>query len=112
MIHGEDKPSKIDIAIAWYKQGRCPCCGKSLGEPRGLEYRVRSQDLYCHACRRRWPIEADLTALRDELSFLESAQADIPSLPAPDLPIHQGDSGQRQNGLRRLGRLFQRIVSG
>ena len=82
MIQGEDKASKIDIAIAWYKQGRCPCCGKSLGEPRGLEYRVRLWDLYCHACRRCWPIEVDLTALRDELSFLESAQADIPSAPA------------------------------
>ena len=103
MIQGEDKASKIDIGIAWYKRGRCPCCGKSPGEPRGLEYRVRSWDLYCHTY---------LTALRDELSFLESDQADLPSIPAPDLPIHQGDSGQRQNGLRRLGRLLQRIEVG
>ena len=112
MFQGDYKASKIDIAVARYKQGRCPCCGKSLGESRGLEYRARSRDLYCHACRRRWPIEVDLTALRDELSFLESAQADIHTLPDPDLPKLHGDSGQRQNGLRRLGRLFQRIVLG
>ena len=112
MFQGEGRASKIEIAIAWYKQGRCPCCGKSLGEPRGLEYRERSHDLFCHGCRKSWPIEVDLADLRDELSFLESSQADIPSLPAPDLPIHQGDSGQRQNGLRRLGKLFQRIVLG
>ena len=73
---------------------------------------MRSWDLFCHACRRRWPIEVDLKALRDELSFLESAQADVPFLPAPNIPTHQGDSGQRLNGLRRLRRLFQRIVLG
>jgi len=112
MIQREDKASKIDIAVAWYKQGRCPCCGKSLGEPRGLEYRVRSHDLFCHGCKKPWPIEVDLTALRDELSFLESSQAEIPPIPAPDLLIHERDSGQRQNGLRRLGKLFQRIVLG
>ena len=112
MIQREDKASIIDIAVAWYKQGRCPFCGKSLGEPRGLEYRMRSQDLFCHGCKKRWPIEVDLTALRDELFFLESSQSEISPIPAPDLLIHQTDSGQRQNGLRRLGKLFQRIVLG
>ena len=48
MIQREDKPTKIDVTITWYKQGRCPCCSKSLGEPKGLEYRVRLQDLYYH----------------------------------------------------------------
>ncbi len=110
MIQREDKASKIEIAIAWYKQGRCPGCGKSLGEPRGLEYRVRSQDLYCHACRRRWPIEVDLTALRDDLSLLEPIQADNPSLPAPDRPLQPGPSGQRLVGLSRLASLFQRLL--
>ena len=59
---------------------------------------MRSHDLFCHGCRKSWPIEVDLAVLRDNLSLSEPIQADIPSLPAPDLPIDQGDSGQRQNG--------------
>ena len=110
MIQREDKVSKIDIAVAWYKQGRCPCCGKSLGEPRGLEYRARSQDLFCHGCKKRWPIEVDLAALRDDLSLLEPIHADIPSSPVLDLPLQPGPSGLRLFGLRRLGSLFQRLL--
>ncbi len=110
MIQEEDKASKIDIAIAWYKQGRCPCCGKSLGEPRGLEYRERSHDLFCHGCKQSWPIEVDLAVLRDDLSLLEPIQADNPSLPAPDLPLQPGPSGQRLVGLSRLASLFQRLL--
>ncbi len=109
MIHEEDKASKIDIAVAWYKQGRCPGCGKSLGEPRGLEYRERSHDLFCHGCRKSWPIEVDLAVLRDNLSLSEPIQADIPSLPVHDLPPQPGPSGLRLFGLRRLGSLFQRF---
>ena len=73
---------------------------------------MRSHDLYCHAGRKRWPIEVDLAALRYDLSLLESIQADIPSSPVYALPIHLGPSGQRLVGLRRLGSLLQRIVLG
>ena len=85
MFQGEGRASKIEIAISRYKQGRCPCCGKSLGEPRGVEYRARSQDLFCHGCKNRWPIEVEVAALRDDLSLLEPIQAEIPSLPVSDL---------------------------
>ena len=110
MIQREDKPSKIDIAVALYKQGICPCCGKSLVEPRGVEYRARSQDLFCHGCMNRWPIEVEVAALRDDLSLLEPIQAEIPSLPVPDLPLQLEPSGLRLFGLRRLGNLFQRLL--
>ena len=109
MIQGEGRASKCEIAVSRYKQGRCPGCGKSQGEPKGLEYRERSQDLFCHGCRRRWPIEVDLAALRDDLSLLEPNQADIPSSPDPDPPLQPVPSGQRLFGLRRLGRLLQRF---
>ena len=41
----------LDLAIARYKQGRCPCCGKGRGDHRGLEYRPRPNDLFCHTCK-------------------------------------------------------------
>ncbi len=110
MILEEDKASKIDIAIAWYKQGRCPCCVKSLGAPRGLEYLERSHDLFCHGCKKSWPIEIDLAALPDDLSLLEPIHADILSSRVPDLPVSPGPSGLRLFGLRRLGSVFQRLL--
>lgn len=93
MIPGEDKVSKIDIAVAWYKQGRCPCCG--LGEPRGWST-GRGQDLVMGARN-----VVDLAALRDDLSLLEPIHADIPSSRVPDLPLSPGPSGLRLFGLRR-----------
>ena len=109
MFQEEGRTSKFENAVSRYKQGRCPGCGKSQGDPKGLEYREKSQDLFCHGCKRRWPIEVDLAALRDDLSVLEPIQADIPSSPVPDLSLQPGPSGQRLFGLRRLGRLLQRL---
>lgn len=109
MFQGESRTSKFETAVSRYKQGRCPGCGKSQGDPKGLEYREKSQDLFCHGCKKRWPIEVDLAALRDDLSLLEPIQADIPSLPGPDLPLQPETSGQRLFGLRRLGRLLRRF---
>ena len=57
-------------------------------------------------------LKVDLAVIGDALSLSEPIQADIPSSPVPHLPIEQIDSGQRQNGLRRLGKLFQRIDLG
>ena len=109
MLHEEGRTGDFETAVSRYKQGRCPGCGKSQGDPKGLEYREKSQDLFCHGCKRRWPIEFDLAALRDDLSVLEPVQADIPSPPVPDLSPQPGPSGQRTFGLRRLGRLLQRL---
>ena len=109
MAQGEGRASKFEDAVSRYKQGRCPECGKSQGDPKGLEYRERSQDLYCHGCKKRWPIEVDLAALRDDLSLLEPTPADIPSLPGPDLPLQPETSGPRLFSLRRLGKLLQRF---
>ncbi len=114
MVQGEGRASKFENAVSRYKQGRCPECGKGQGDPKGLEYRERSQDLFCHGCKKRWPIEVDLAALRDDLSLLEPIQleltpAEIPLSPVPDLPIPPAPSGHRLFGLRRLGRLLQRF---
>jgi len=109
MFQGEGRASQFEIAVSRYKQGRCPGCGKSQGEPKGLEYRERSQDLFCHGCKKSWPIEVDLEALRDDLSLLEPNQVDIPSSPVPDLPIQLAPSSRRLFGLRRLSRVFQRF---
>jgi len=58
----------LETALARYKSGKCPCCGKGVGEPRGLEYRTRAQDIYCHSCRKPWPLEMDAVKMRLELS--------------------------------------------
>ena len=110
MIQPDDITGKIGVAIAWYKQGRCPGCGKSQGEPRGLEYRVRTRDLYCHSCRRRWPIEIDPAAFGEEPRSLETVQANIVPLPAYGPLVQHRNPGQRQKGLTRLARLFHRIA--
>ena len=84
MLQGEGRARKFEIAVSRYKHGRCPECGKSQGEPGGLEYREKSQDLFCHGCKKRWPVVVDLAALRDDVSVLEPIQVDILSSPVPD----------------------------
>ena len=100
----------IDLAAEWYKQGRCPGCGKRLGEPRGLEYRSRSEDLYCHTCRKSWPIELDLRVLRDELSVPETPQSDVLPSPTADLAVDELSSGTRKVA-ERFGGFVQRILT-
>ncbi len=67
--------SGLETALARYKLGKCPCCGKGVGEPRGLEYRRRAQDVYCHSCRKSWPLEMDVAKMRLELSIQEAPQS-------------------------------------
>ena len=74
----------LDLAVERYKQGKCPCCGKALGESRGLEYRRKSDDLYCHTCKRRWPTEMGAADIRRELSLLDYAEIETPTLPESD----------------------------
>ena len=49
----------LDLGLYRFKHGKCPCCGKGKGEPKGLEYRSRTNDLFCHSCRKRWPVELE-----------------------------------------------------
>ena len=108
MAQEGERARALDFAATRYKQGRCPSCGKGFGEPRGMEYRNKALDLYCHTCRRSWPTELNLGALRDELSLLESPQADRPFVPISDLSIPQEESASTL--VCRLGSFFQRIV--
>ena len=101
-----EKAQTSDFAVARYKQGRCPGCGKRFGEPRGLEFRNKSSDLYCHTCRRRWPLELNIGALRGELSPLDSPQSDMR---VPGLSTYQMESAKRP-GVGRFGRFLKRIV--
>ncbi len=104
-VHG---PLTLDLALARYKQGKCPCCGKSRGEIKGLEYRTRSNDLYCHTCKRRWPVEMDLADLQRELQSSLQSVPDSRLSQRFDLP-HCKTSGiqTETSGLRRL---IRRIV--
>jgi len=100
------EPVTLDLALARYKQGKCPCCGKSTGETKGLEYRARSKDLYCHTCKRRWPAEMDLVDLQLEFQ--------IPNQPVPERQLADLNPQSKTSGvqleIRGLSRLFRRIV--
>ena len=66
-------PLTFELASERYRQGKCPGCGKARGEPRGLEYRPKANDLYCHTCKKQWPLELDLSDLRREISLAASS---------------------------------------
>ena len=100
----------LDFAVERYKHGRCPGCGKRFGEPRGLEYRNKSSDFYCHTCRRHWPIELNIESLRDELPLLESPQSGMPLISVPGLSTHQKESARRPV-VDRFGRFLKRMVA-
>ena len=83
MSQPEDGVQSLEVAAQRFRQGMCPGCGKRAGEPRGLEYRAKSEDLYCHTCRKSWPIELDLDVLRRELSTLSPTQTKEQAAPTP-----------------------------
>ena len=66
-------PPAFELVSERYRQGKCPCCGKARGEPRGLEYRPKANDLYCRTCKKQWPLELDLNDLRREISLAASS---------------------------------------
>ena len=109
MFQAEERVIALDEAVERYKQGRCPCCGKGVGDPRGLEFRSRLSDLFCHTCRRSWPVELNIEALRDELARLESILTNLPPVSVPDLSIPQ-QASPKGTVAGRFGTFFQRIV--
>ena len=109
MFQAEERVIALDEAVERYKQGRCPCCGKGVGDPRGLEFRSRLSDLFCHTCRRSWPVELNIEALRDELALLKSILTILPPVSVPDLSIPQKDY-PKVTLAGRFGTFFQRII--
>lgn len=95
----------LALALDRYKQGMCPCCGKGRGETKGLEYRTRSNDLYCHTCKRRWPVELELAYLQRELQI--SLQS------VPDSHLNQDfdlDPQCKRPGVETKNSGFRRLV--
>ena len=103
------EPLTLDLALDRYKQGKCPCCGKSGGETKGLEYRTKSNDLCCHTCRKRWPVELNITDLQRELRMSLQPVPDSRLRENVDLDTHDKTSGI-QTETRGLRRLFKRVV--
>ncbi len=99
----------LDIGIERFKQGKCPCCGKSKGAPKGLEYRSKPNDLFCHTCKRRWPIELNLDDLRSELSLAIASESDARQSEVVDL-VPQRRTAEIEAESRGLRRLLKRIV--
>lgn len=99
----------INDAMERFKQGRCPCCGKAIGESRGLEFRRKLSDLYCHTCRRRWPVELDVEALRNEFTLPEFVLLNEHPIPVLDLPISHEDS-PRPAVIGKFSTFIQRVL--
>ena len=66
MTDDEDAEIRYWKAIARFRQGLCPACGRSVGDAKGLERRRRSLDSYCHMYKKAWSVEIDALELRDE----------------------------------------------
>ena len=58
-----------------YRQNGCPFCGKRFGEPRGLEYRARSDNVYCHTCKRVLPPEMSVQELQEIAALFKERPA-------------------------------------
>lgn len=102
-----DNGPSLELAAQRFRQGMCPGCGRRSGERRGLEYRAKSDDLYCHSCRKSWPVELDMDILRRELATLSPSRApERPSPEAIDAEEAPGPSPRPSFGLGRLLRRF------
>ena len=102
-------PPTFELASERYRQGKCPCCGKARGEPRGLEYRLKANDLYWHTCKKQWPLELDLNDLRREISIAASS---APNSCGSEV-FHQAPRRnivEFQTEIRGLRRFLKRIV--
>ena len=104
MSQEENADLALEIASKRYRQGQCPNCGKGLGEPRGLQSRGRTGDLYCHTCKRSWPLQMDAADLRKEFAFRGSSEsAGSPPGCNEDPPESDAGSGRRfENLIRKI----------
>ena len=97
-------------AISWYKQGRCPSCGKKFGDPRGLEYRKRTRDLFCHACRKVWPMEIEPTILVDGINSVSTSDLEFVRLEPQVSALAAFKANQGKSNGRIFLKLFKRIA--
>ena len=77
MTDGGDADVGHSKAIASYRQGQCPGCDRSLGDAKGLEYRRRSRDIFCHICKKAWSVEIIPSELRDEVITVSAQGTEI-----------------------------------
>ncbi len=43
-----------EVAMVRFLSGQCPLCGRGKGDSKGIEERIKMEDLFCHSCRRSW----------------------------------------------------------
>ena len=96
-------------AIARYKEGRCPECDRRLGDARGLEYRRWSGDIYCHTCKKSWPVETDPGGLNDEIRRLRVEAARTDCSHRPGVAVPQMDIARKKMAMSGVRRLFKKI---
>ena len=99
----------LDLGLHRFKHGRCPCCGKGKREPKGLEYRSRTNDLFCHSCRKRWPLELRLVDLQRELFLFSETESDVCKSEGIN-PMPKCQTAEIQTETRGLRRLLKSFV--
>ena len=66
--------------INHYRQHGCLFCQKTFEDSRGLEYRQRSDDTYCHTCQRILPPEMSVEELREIRDLFEKNEPRRPQV--------------------------------
>ena len=108
MLQANEREKALSDALERFKQGRCPCCGKGIGESRGMELRAKSADLYCHTCKKAWPMELDMGVLEEELAWQEVILVD--SLPVSLSESSIPNGGPQPGVVGRFGIFLYRIA--
>ena len=109
MTNDQDSELRYLNAIARFRQGRCPGCGRGVGDAKGLERRGRSRDIYCHTCKKAWPVEIDRLNLRDEFRQPSAKETVTFGLDRPDVEAPQIGIARNRVAGSAIRRFFKKI---
>lgn len=76
------KRPTYEVAMDRFFRDQCPLCGRGKGEPKGIEKRIKMEDLYCHNCKRPWTSKTVLD-LKHELPTNINGISPIPAAAKP-----------------------------
>ena len=102
----------LEMAVVRFKRGQCPGCGKGLGESRGLEYRPRFEDIYCHTCKRAWPSQMDVDYLEDQVAAILASREAAADLDTDVTPMEFSGPSEAVSPRREAAPPLARVFSG
>ena len=109
MTDDEDAELRYWNAIAIFRRALCPACGRSVRDAKGLERRSRSRDIYCHTCKKAWPVEIDPLELGDEFRQPSAKETETFGLDRPDVEAPQIGITRNRVEESAIRRFFMKI---